>query len=73
MRRRKRIKIKNMVLKTITWIMGIIFVLSMLSLDTPFSPSWVPTITMVASMAWLALFGLANGWFEVDKPERWDF
>lgn len=53
---------KNKVLKAITALAGVIFTLSVLSLDTP---SWTPTIATVISGAWLVLFGLANGWLEV--------
>lgn len=52
---------KNKVLKAITAIAGVIFTLSVLSLDTP---SWLPTIATVISGAWLIVFGLCNGWFE---------
>ena len=60
MKRRVK-KIIRFVLETITWIMGIICLLSALSLN---SPTWTPTIALVVSMAWLIPFGLLNGWFE---------
>lgn len=60
MKRRLK-KVKNFILKTITWIMGIICILSVCSID---SPTWIPTIALVVSMAWLIPFGFANGWFE---------
>ena len=65
---RKSKKVKNFILKTVTWFMGTVWILSALSID---SPTWTPTITLIISGAWLALFGLANGWFEIIK-ERWD-
>ena len=54
-------KIRRLVLISITWIMGILCLLSALSLD---SNSWIPTITLVISLVWLFPFGCANGWFE---------
>lgn len=67
--RRKSKKIKNFILKTVTGIALLIFFISAAALD---NGSWIPTIMLVISGAWLTVFGLANGWFEVDKPERWD-
>ena len=58
---------KNFILKFITWVAGILFILSAGSLD---SGNWIPTITLIISGIWLALFGLANGWFELEN-ERW--
>ncbi len=55
-------RIKNFVLKAITYFAGAVCLLSALSLD---SPTWVPTITMCISGAWLVLYGIANNWFEV--------
>ena len=60
MKRRLK-KVRRFILISITWIMGIICLLSVLSID---SPSWIPTIALVISMAWLIPFGFANGWFE---------
>lgn len=68
--RRKRKRIKNIVLRAITWFMGIVCLVSVLSLDS--EPYQVSVISLVISTGWLVVFGLANGWFEVDKPERWD-
>lgn len=68
--RRKRKRIKNAILKAITWFMGTVCALSAFSLDN--EPYQMPVILLIVSAGWLVVFGLANGWFEVDKPERWD-
>lgn len=60
MKRRLK-KVRRFILLSITWIMGIICLLSVLSID---SPTWIPTIALVISAAWLIPFGYANGWFE---------
>ncbi len=60
MKRRLK-KVRRFILISITWIMGIICLLSVCALD---SPSWIPTIALAVSMAWLIPFGFANGWFE---------
>lgn len=63
-------KIKNAILKSMAWAMGLIFLISACAID---SPSWVPTILCVVSAAWLALFAYANGmievYFEEDEQE----
>lgn len=52
------------ILKGITAIMGAICLLSALSLDCG---SWVPTITLCISLAWLALYGEATGFFNAGR------
>lgn len=51
-------KAHNFILKTITWIAGILAMISACAVD---SPSWIPTIVFVVCMAWLAMFAYANG------------
>ncbi len=58
---------KNFILKLITAIALTVCGLSAFSLD---AGSWIPTITLVASSAWLIPFGLANGWFEIRYERR---
>jgi hypothetical protein len=55
-------KMIKKILKAVTAIMALIFMVSVCSLD---NPSWLPTIAMIVSFAWLALYGAANGYFEV--------
>lgn len=60
--KKSHFKAKKIILKGITYIMGIVCLLSELSLDS--EPYLIPAITLVISGAWLWIFGLANGWFE---------
>lgn len=55
----KRIKNKtrNKILKTITAISVIIFILSICSVD---SKTWMPCITAIISLVWISLFTYAN-------------
>lgn len=53
-------KIKRIILKSITWIMGLIFILSICALDS--EAFYIPLITMGISGAWLYLMAWANGW-----------
>lgn len=53
----KRRCMKNAVLKTITIISAIVFVLSVIALD---SESYVPFYTALVSGLWLLLFAIAN-------------
>ena len=53
-------KIKRFVLKSITYLMGIIFILSILALDS--EKFYIPLITLVISGAWLYSMAWANGW-----------
>jgi len=58
---------KKFILKLITAIALTVWFLSAFSLD---AGSWIPTIMLVASSAWLIPFGLANGWFEIGFERR---
>ena len=68
MRREKKIKIKNFVLKTITVLAYMQFVFSALMIDTG---EIKYKALLIISIIWFALFGLANGWFKI-ASERWD-
>ena len=52
-------KVHGRILKTITTIMGIIFMVSICSVD---SESYVPFIALLLSGTWLAFMAWANGW-----------
>lgn len=60
----KRKKLKNIILKTVAYIMVFLFLLSGCALD---SNSWVPCIVCGASLAWLALFAYANKEFIIKE------
>ena len=53
-------KIKKFILKTITLIMGIIFVISICSLDS--DKFYIPLAALVVSGGWLYLMAWANGY-----------
>jgi hypothetical protein len=55
---RKLHKIRIAILKAITWIAGILFIIGACSLDS--ADITIPVILTVASGSWLALIGLAN-------------
>ena len=57
-RARKLNKIRIAILKAITWIAGILFIIGACSLDS--TDITIPVILTVASGSWLALIGLAN-------------
>ena len=57
-RARKLHKIRIAILKAITWIAGILFIIGACSLDS--ADITIPVILTVASGSWLALIGLAN-------------
>jgi hypothetical protein len=58
----KKNKIKRFVLKTVTGIAWIVFILSICALD---SPNFVlPVVCLAVSMAWLAVFSWANGYMD---------
>ncbi|MBE7053870.1 MAG: hypothetical protein E7391_06330 [Ruminococcaceae bacterium] len=59
----KKSKIKAFVLKTITKIMAVVWLLSMTALD---SESSIPVVACFISLAWIALFMYANGY----KPQK---
>lgn len=70
-KKRKRKKIKNFILKSITWCAGVLFMISVCAAD---SPSWIPSIVSMVCMAWLALFAYANGMMnEYCDEEEGDF
>ncbi len=68
MKRKNRIfrKIRNYILKTFTLIMGIVFMLSICSLD---SDSWIPFVAIAISGGWLWLYAWANGYVYNDDEE----
>ena len=55
----KRNKVKNTILKIITYLMAILFILSLIALD---SENIIPIISLATSGTWLFLIGLANGY-----------
>lgn len=57
---------KNIILKTTAYIMGILWILSACMLD---SASWLPFWVCCGSGAWLALFAYANGMFEQEEAK----
>lgn len=63
MQKAKR-KIKNFILKTITWLAGSMFFVSASAVD---SESYFPTIICLICMAWLGLFAYANGYLNVPE------
>ena len=56
--KRKLHKIRIAILKAITWIAGILFIISVCALDS--EDITIPVMVMLASGLWLALIGLAN-------------
>lgn len=54
------LKIKRIILKAVTILMAVIFVLSILSLDS--EKFYIPLIAMIISGGWLWLIAWANGW-----------
>ena len=48
-------------LKAFTWFVGIVFILSVLSID---SPSGLPILTAAASGIYLMIYGHFDGWYE---------
>lgn len=70
-KRKRKNKIKNFVLKTVTSIAGIIFVLSICALD---SPNFVlPVVCLLVSGLWLAVFSWANGYLDSDNYGKGDW
>ena len=59
-------KAHNFILKTISWIAGILALISACAVD---SPSWIPTIVFLVCMAWLFLFAYANRDMEFEEGE----
>ena len=62
----KRKKIKNVLLKSVAYIMGFLLLLSGCALD---SDSWIPHIVFSICMIWLALFAYANGAWGVSEDD----
>ncbi len=63
------IKIRNFVLKSITWFFVILALLSACALDS--EAWWIPSTAFVVSMCWLIPFGFANGFLK--KEETYDY
>ena len=65
-------KIKNIVLKSISGIMGITFIIGASSLDS--EGTIVPILMVVISTVWLILFAIANGYMDIggDDDEPYD-
>ena len=57
---RKR-KVRNIILKTVAYIMGFLFLYSICAMD---SETYFFYIMSIVTGTWLALFGYANGVFE---------
>lgn len=53
--------LKDTILKIITWLNFLSLLIFGCALD---SDSWIPFIICCINIAWLALFGYANNWFE---------
>ena len=51
-------KIHNYIIKPISCVMSLIFIISMSGLD---SESWLPAIACVVSMGWLVVYAWATG------------
>lgn len=59
-RHRKSFKVKRIILKGFTYLMGIIFLFSICCLDS--ENFYIPLITMIISGAWLYFIAWINGW-----------
>lgn len=66
-RKRKKHRLKNFILKTISYIMGLVFILGACALDS--EGTNIPFLMVVVSMMWLIPFGYANGFFETEGDE----
>lgn len=58
---RRKGRIKNRILKTVTWVAVIVGLYSACAVD---SQSWVPVIVCVACLSWIGIFTYANNFFE---------
>ena len=58
--KRKLHKIRIAILKAITWIAGILFIIGIGACSLDSADITIPVILTVASGSWLALIGLAN-------------
>jgi hypothetical protein len=54
---------KNFILKALAWLNTISFLLSACALDCDEVWPW-PSVICSINLAWLALFGYANNWFD---------
>ena len=59
----KRLNIKNMVLKAVTFMSMVALMASAIL----FNVSPLIPVAGIASAIWLLMFGYANGWFEEDE------
>ena len=64
-KRRFRRKVKNFVLKTITFLNFMSLIYWVCLIDAVIS--WQPYAIMVANLTWLVLFGYANGYFDTEE------
>lgn len=60
-RKRRKRRIKNFILKAISYFMGMVFILGDCALDS--EGTNVPFLMIAVSMMWLVFFGYANGCF----------
>lgn len=71
MGKKRKGKIKNFILKSITLCAGFLFMWAVCAID---SPSWIPTIVCLVCAAWLAIFAYANGMMDgYVEEEEGDF
>ena len=54
---KRKLKLKNRILKSITYVMAFIFIFSVCLLD---SDTWIPYIVCFICMIWFVLFIIAN-------------
>ena len=52
---------KNIILKTLAYLSMFAWIVAACAID---SESWIPTIIICVTSAWLTLFAYANDWFE---------
>lgn len=60
-------KVKNAVLISISFLMGVIWVFSVSLID---SFSFLPFAGFIVSSIWLSLFAMANGWMDLEYYEK---
>ena len=61
-------KIKDIVLKFISGIMGITFIVGASSLDS--EGTTVPLLMVIVSTIWLTLFAIANGYMDIGGDDN---
>ncbi len=66
-RKRKKHRVKNFILKAISYIMGLVFMIGASALDS--EGTNIPFLMVVVSMAWLTLFAIPNGYFGMDGDD----